>query len=195
MARKSVKIQRSKEIIDAFERCIAKWGLDGASLERIATESGIKRPALRHFIGNRNELIIALVKSMVGEYKFAQSSMTKILRKADRGPDELISMLLFQSDLTSSSRILVLMNLYAAAPRYPKVQKELRDWYKNYVNWTADRLQEFKPKADKKLVKVVASGLIGIAFNYASLSSLELDDDQLEQAAQACRTLIGLLGK
>ncbi len=195
MARKSVKIQRSKEIIDAFERCISKWGLDGASLERIATESAIKRPALRHFIGNRDELIIALVKSMVAEYKFAQSSMTKILRKANRGPDELISMLLLQSDLTSANRILVLMNLYAAAPRYPKVQKELRDWYKNYVNWTADRLSEFKPKADKKLVKIVASGLIGIAFNYASLSSLELDDAQQQQATDACRTLIGLLGK
>ncbi len=195
MARKSVKIQRSKEIIDAFERCISKWGLDGASLERIATESGIKRPALRHFIGNRDELIIALVKSMVAEYKFTQASMTKILRKADRGPDEMISMLLFQSDLTSPTRILVLMNLYAAAPRYPKVQKELRDWYKNYVSWTADRLLEFKPKADKQLVKTVASGLIGIAFNYASLSPLDLDDAHLEQASDACRTLIGLLGK
>jgi len=112
MARKSVKTQRSKEIIDAFERCISKWGLDGASLERIATESAIKRPALRHFIGNRNELIVALVKSMVAEYKFSQASMTKILRKADRGPDQMISMLLFQSDLTSPTRIVVLMNLY-----------------------------------------------------------------------------------
>ena len=79
MARKSVKIQRSKEILDAFERCISKWGLDGASLERIATESGIKRPALRHFIGNRDELLVALVKSMVAEYKFTQASMTKNL--------------------------------------------------------------------------------------------------------------------
>ena len=195
MARKSVKIQRSKEILDAFERCISKWGLDGASLERIATESAIKRPALRHFIGNRDELIVALVKSMVGEYKFIQSSMTKILRKADRGPEEMISMLLFQSDLTSPNRILVLMNLYAAAPRYPKVQKELRAWYKNYVNWVADRLHEFKPKADKELVSTVAAGLIGIAFNYASLAPLELDASHQEKAVEACRTLIKLLGK
>ena len=195
MARKSVKTQRSKEILDAFERCISKWGLDGASLERIATESAIKRPALRHFIGNRDELIVALVKSMVGEYKFIQSSMTKILRKADRGPEEMISMLLFQSDLTTPNRILVLMNLYAAAPRYPKVQKELRAWYKNYVNWVADRLLEFKPKADKELVNTVAAGLIGIAFNYASLAPLELDDSHQESAVEACRTLIKLLGK
>ena len=195
MARKSVKTQRSKEILEAFERCISKWGLDGASLERIATESAIKRPALRHFIGNRDELIIALVKSMVSEYKFTQSSMTKILRKADRGPEEMISMLLFQSDLTSPNRILVLMNLYAAAPRYPKVQRELRAWYKNYVSWVADRLQEFKPKADKDLVNTVAAGLIGIAFNYASLAPLELDDSHQEQAVEACRTLIKLLGK
>ena len=195
MARKSVKTQRSKEILEAFERCISKWGLDGASLERIATESAIKRPALRHFIGNRDELIVALVKSMVSEYKFIQSSMTKILRKTDRGPEEMISMLLFQSDLTSPNRILVLMNLYAAAPRYPKVQKELRAWYKNYVNWVADRLLEFKPKADKDLVNTVAAGLIGIAFNYASLAPLELDDSHQENAVEACRTLIKLLGK
>lgn len=193
MARKSVKAQRSKEILDAFERCISKWGLDGASLERIASESGIKRPALRHFIGNRDELIVALVKSMVSEYKFTQSSMTKILRKADRGPDELISMLLFQSDLTSPNRILVLMNLYAAAPRYPKVQKELRAWYKSYVNWVATRLQEFNPKADKELINTVAAGLIGIAFNYASLTPLELGEAHHSKAVDACRTLIRLL--
>ena len=38
MGRPSVTEQRRNEILDAFVRCVGRYGLDGATLERLATE-------------------------------------------------------------------------------------------------------------------------------------------------------------
>ena len=60
MGRPSIKEKRSAEILDAFGRCVARYGVEGSTLERIANEAGVKRTLLRHYIGNRDELIEAL---------------------------------------------------------------------------------------------------------------------------------------
>ena len=54
MGRPDLTEVRTAEILDAFERCVARFGLEGSSLERDAEEAGMKRSILRHYIGNRN---------------------------------------------------------------------------------------------------------------------------------------------
>ena len=34
MPRPSLKAQRSEEILDAYERCVARYGVEGATLEK-----------------------------------------------------------------------------------------------------------------------------------------------------------------
>ncbi|MGI9303924.1 MAG: TetR family transcriptional regulator, partial [Gammaproteobacteria bacterium] len=60
MPRPSLKTQRTGEILDAFQRCIVKYGMQGASLERISEEADMGRTILRHYVGNRDDLIIAV---------------------------------------------------------------------------------------------------------------------------------------
>ena len=38
MPRPSVKAERTEEILDAFERCVARYGVEGSTLERIAEQ-------------------------------------------------------------------------------------------------------------------------------------------------------------
>ena len=49
MARKSVKIQRSNEIADAFEAGVARHGVEGTHLELIAKLSGIQTTRITAF--------------------------------------------------------------------------------------------------------------------------------------------------
>ena len=52
MGRKSIAPQRQNEILDAFERCVMKYGFTGSSTHRISEEAGMKQPMVAHYFGN-----------------------------------------------------------------------------------------------------------------------------------------------
>ena len=52
MGRPSIKAERREQILDAYETCVARFGVGGASLEKIAETAGLARPsALRPLRG------------------------------------------------------------------------------------------------------------------------------------------------
>jgi len=71
MGRKSLKAERVNEILDAFEYCLTKKGLQGTTLDNIAEEAGLARRMIRHYIGNRDDVIDAAVARIIA--KFTQS--------------------------------------------------------------------------------------------------------------------------
>ena len=190
MPRLSIKEQRAKEIINAFERCIASNGISGAQLEKIAAESGIQRPALRHFIGNRDRLILELTRSIAEEYKQMFSSAEKLMNTIGRTPENLLIVLFMQTRLTSAERIIVLTNLYSVAKRYPEVKKELNKWYLNIIKWVVKQLSLIKPKASKDELEKVAIALVSISFNFASMTPLAIKDNEYNTMLSAGKKLI-----
>ena len=81
MPRPSLKEQRTEEILDAFERCIHRVGLSGSSLEVIAEEAGMKRSILRHYIGNRDDILEALAARTISRYQSETDELMDYLRK------------------------------------------------------------------------------------------------------------------
>ena len=61
--------ERRAEIVDAFIRLVAAHGLEGVTLDDVASEAGVKRAAARHFVGNRPELIAAAVEELTRRYR------------------------------------------------------------------------------------------------------------------------------
>ena len=84
MGRKSLKEERSALILDAFGRCVARFGLEGTSLEQIATEAGVKRSLIRHYLGNRDDLILALATRVVARYRTMVAEMLAYMEQGDR---------------------------------------------------------------------------------------------------------------
>lgn len=48
---------------------MAVHGLEGVTLDDVASEAGVKRAAARHFVGNRPELIAAAVEELTRRYR------------------------------------------------------------------------------------------------------------------------------
>lgn len=69
MGRLSLAESRRIEILDAFERSVARYGLQSSSLECVAQEAGMKRSILRHDIGNRDVLVHALAERMAARLR------------------------------------------------------------------------------------------------------------------------------
>jgi AcrR family transcriptional regulator len=64
-------MERRAEIVDAFIRLVADRGLEGVTLDDVASQAGVQRAAARHFAGNRPELIAAAVEELTRRYRSA----------------------------------------------------------------------------------------------------------------------------
>lgn len=69
VGRPSVADERRRQIVEAFIRLIAENGLERVGLDDVAAAAGMKRPALRHFIGNRDALVAATVEELRCRYE------------------------------------------------------------------------------------------------------------------------------
>ena len=58
MARPSVALERREQIIEATMTTIAEHGISGTTLDRIADAVGMSRGHVRHFVGNRDRLLL-----------------------------------------------------------------------------------------------------------------------------------------
>ncbi|NKB61463.1 MAG: TetR family transcriptional regulator [Gammaproteobacteria bacterium] len=170
MGRPSIKAERTQEILDAYERCVSRFGVEGSTLEKIAEEAGLRRSSLRHYIGNKDDLLEALV--------------TRFITKSRQSTEELMSCLtagmdaaslvetLFDESSRDQSLALVAGALIVAGTEYPDVAASLITWIDEFNDGFAKRLRKIWPQCKLRDCQIVATGIIGIYFNVESFSSL-----------------------
>ena len=126
MGRPDLTAVRTAEILDAFERCVARFGLEGSSLERVAGEAGMKRSILRHYVGNREALVQTLAERVVSKYR-QRFDEFRDGTAAEKLPGQLIEFFFPKQPLESTETILVVEALIAAGDEYPVVQRLMLD--------------------------------------------------------------------
>ena len=170
MPRPSLKIQRTEEILDAFERCVARYGVEGATLEKTAKEAGLQRSLLRHNVGNRDDLLNALMDRFLNRSKKDTESLkTAVLSNGN--PNSLVNYL-FDETYSDTQSVLVAEALTIAAPHYPNIAPRLKTWVEDFTNTIAKILKNTAPDAKPRDCREVAAGVVGIYFNVESLSPL-----------------------
>ncbi|MEM7069898.1 MAG: TetR/AcrR family transcriptional regulator [Pseudomonadota bacterium] len=65
MPRPKLDHEREPQILKALETCVIRQGLAKTSLKDVAEEAGLPRPLVRHFVGNRDEMISKLFDGMI----------------------------------------------------------------------------------------------------------------------------------
>lgn len=95
MARPSLTDIRSRQILDAFVSCVARYGLHGSTQKLIAEAAGVKRPILRHYLGNKEHMISALVRHVCERYDEQLDWLCASLPTQNRG--EAMLKLLYQT--------------------------------------------------------------------------------------------------
>ncbi|MCA0217491.1 MAG: TetR/AcrR family transcriptional regulator [Actinobacteria bacterium] len=68
MPRPDLTSERKPHIIAAAKRAIARYGIAGATQERIAEEAGMSRPHVRHYAGNRDDVLDAVWEATMQTY-------------------------------------------------------------------------------------------------------------------------------
>ncbi|MCA0858814.1 TetR family transcriptional regulator [Phaeobacter italicus] len=192
MPRPSLKDQRSGEILEAYLTCVARFGLDGATQERIASEAGVKRPLLRHYLGNKDQMIPALAAYVVDGFATSTHAIESALADAEM-PSDIVD-ILFSKDSTSDPRLMLAWQaLTASAAEYPDMRAPLLGSLSRFLEVISKALSRTAPAAGAGRVRAVAQGIAAPLVNLDAMSPLNPPAEWREDAVSAAKILAASL--
>lgn len=191
MPRPSVAEERTRQIIDATIKTIATHGITGASLDRIAEEAGMSRGHVRHFVGNRDDL---LRESARGFY-FDGTDGTSFLPSGTDSLDAAMEYL-FSAEFTEpGSDNAVVFGFVEAARTNPAIAELLSTAYGGTESVIAGLLAAAYPAASRADCESTAYGVVAIALHNVFLSDIQTSTAGTDAARDAARRLIGTLAR
>ena len=193
MGRPSIKAKRTEEILNAFEWCVARYGVEGSTLEKIAERAGLARALIRHNIGNRDLILDKLVERILMKSKISMDQLISQLPKSNR--ITCLIEYMFDSQYSDTQLILVISALIIAANDRPKLADLLKSWINNFISQISLELHQFYQGEDKQKIIIAAHGITGIYFNVDSLSPLGDVTEIREHSKKAALMLISQFEK
>ncbi|MEM8608372.1 MAG: TetR family transcriptional regulator [Myxococcota bacterium] len=187
MPRPNLTEQRTQEILDAFERCLPRYGLQGTSLEHVAEEAGVKRTIIRHYVGNRDHLLSALVARYLERSEASLDAFIAALPAKQRSRTAVEW--LFDPQYSDAQMVQVANALIAAASEDEALAREMQTWLTLFVARLEQVFASDFPHAKREAVAAVAAGITGIYFNVEALYPLG-DVSSLAAASKAAALLL-----
>ncbi len=191
MPRRDLTTERTGQILDAFEQCILRYGLEASSLERIAAQARIKRPIIRHYIGNRNALLRAMTDRLIARYRAQTKAMIAALDPQNRTKSLVDALFSIEMEETAE-RVMIFEHLVLASARDETTREKMAAWTNEFTQQIEDQICLSYP--DASCVSDTAFGLVSIYFNYVSLLPLQISTQTRDQARAASMQLIAALG-
>lgn len=189
MARPDLSAERSEQILDAFSRCVARSGLDATSLEDVAGEAGVRRSIIRHYIGNRDDLVAAFLDRL-GARLQQQNDDMRAWFIANPGVGSLPHYLFWDAP---DDELPVLESVFSAARRNPAIAVRLENWLQGFADALGGVLRASFPEADQEDITTVAHGLAAIYNNHQSMLTLGAPPRYRAMALAAAEVLIASL--
>jgi AcrR family transcriptional regulator len=194
MGRPSLADSRRAQILDAFEECILKYGMEGSSLEKIADQAGVKRSVVRHYLGNRDELTRALVDRMIQRTTASYQDAIKAQGRAG-GLDALIEYIA-GPEFPDERDDALIDALFAASHREPDLRAQLRGRYQAFQRSIAVELGNEFPGATGHDIRAMSYALVCLAYGSASMQDLGLPSRAIGDVRAPARAMVfGSLGE
>ncbi len=181
--RPSNRDERCAQVMNALVRCVARFGLQGASLAQIADDAGLTRPLIRHHLGNRDEMIMALQDYVLRSFAEQTEALLAALPENGAGP-ALVEFLFSETMESTPDMVLAFAALTARAAEDADLRAACRDSLLGFEAAIAGVLSKDHPQADHHAIAVAAHGIVALYLNVASLAPLNMPQEW-PQAAQS----------
>ncbi|WP_282151959.1 TetR/AcrR family transcriptional regulator [Ruegeria atlantica] len=188
MPRPSLKPQRSEEILDAYMTCVARYGLDGATQQRVAAEAGVKRPLLRHYLGNRDQMIEALNQHVADALNALTLELDCHLTQIETG-DQLLEILFAKDEEIDPRLAAAWQGLSASVGDHPELAEALLEVLARFVAVLEKFFARVSPDATPERVKAVAQGISTIFLSLDSLAALDAPSNWRTELRRAASLL------
>jgi AcrR family transcriptional regulator len=190
MGRKSLAKERTEEILDAFERCIVNYGLEGTSLAQIAAEAEVKRSIIRHYIGNREAVVTALIERIMQDYQQQAEALFTLTREADW----IALWLHYLFDVIDESEMrrdrIIGELLLTAKERYPEAKQRFAEVYEKLIEQFGAELSRLYPELPAEKCHEVAYTVLVLADAAADARLMGLDSAYVQMARHSAESVI-----
>jgi len=192
MGRKNLTEERTAEILEAFARCMVKYGLD-TSLDQVAEEAGMTRSIIRHYIGNREEVVNTLVAHIAVDY------LAELRVQAAQIPQEqmistTLDYLFGDEPSYEDTDKLIFDLMMTAKDRYPQAKKTLVAMFEELVSMFVADLAHAYPQANEAHCRNMAYSVLALAMSNESLLWTGMDQRYGAAARASAEALIRTLG-
>lgn len=191
MARPSMANQRREEILDALEACILSQGIQTTSLENIAEAAGVKRTILRHYIGNRDDIICALSARWRIKYSEQWQQILAWLPSKDKA-ETLIDSLFTVSSQDRIEATIIGEAIFSEAKRLAPIKEDQEQIMAEFIHHISEALSAQFPDQPSEKIELVSVGVYANYLMAESLLPLKLVD-QIHQLKLSTKLLISTL--
>lgn len=192
MPRPSLKEVRSEQILVAYAKCIYQFGFEGATQEKIAKEAGVKRSIIRHYLGNREDMIDALIDYAEKKFDEEVGELMQSLPDQKR-IDALIDILFDPRYASDENSAVMLQALVLVSGKYPEIGSKIVDWSSTLIGSVQSELRQTYPEASEDQIFQVAFGVVALCFNIDSFSQISIPQEWWSASKDAAYSLVSTL--
>ncbi len=173
VGRPSKRDERYEQVMQALVRCVARFGIEGATLVAIAEEAGLSRPLIRHHLGNRDDILKSLQDHVLKGFSDQTDALASALPDVEPAT-ALIDILFSDAGATDPELILAFAALTARSERDADLRNACRASISQFEATIAQAIKAEQPRADQSICDQTAQGIAALYFNVMSLSPLAM---------------------
>ena len=181
--------ERYAQVMLALVRCVARYGLDGASLSQIAKEAGMTRPLVRHHLGNRDAIIGALADFVIERFDAQNRALTAALPE-QAASQAMVDMLFSDQAANDPDMILAFAALTARSLEDTILRAKCRASLLSFEATLAEILRRDHPLAETAEIDRTAHGISALYMNVVSLAPLDMPAGWAAKARNLAQTLL-----
>ncbi|MEO0370661.1 MAG: TetR/AcrR family transcriptional regulator [Pseudomonadota bacterium] len=191
VGRPSNKDERSEQIMQAFVRCVVRFGIEGATLSRVAEEAGLSRPLIRHHLGNRDEMIAQLQCFVISRFTENNNALMAVLKGQD-DPRAVVDILFAEDSHSDHAMTLTFAALTARA----RDDEALKEGCRNIILRMETEIATFLTPhlSSPDTAQDCAHGIIAIYFNVTAFEALDMPQSWADRAKNLALTLLTTFG-
>jgi AcrR family transcriptional regulator len=186
VGRPSIAEERVAQILEATGRAIARYGVEGATLERVAAEAGLSRSLVRYFVGNRDDLIELYRQRLLDRYSALP------VQAVDGVPaTQLLLEALFdeQPDLDDYAAIDAIL---AATRHDDDLRDDVLSFYRGMEAAIAAAVRHDHPDWGEQRVTDVAYQVLTAVYGHWTMHSLGFPSDRAQAAREQARKALAI---
>ena len=188
MGRPSMQKEREAQVLDAFQSVVAIYGVEGATLERVAQASGLKRPLIRHHLGNRDDLVDKLAQRVVEQQIAAVDQLEAALTEYP-GTQNLVDTLFSAHGRGDRQLNNAYQALVAAIEHYPMLRAPLLSVMVRFYDFANQVVAQDAQGASKEEVRAVAHGIVDLYLTTDVLAQRLPPEDWAHASYEGARRL------
>ncbi|WP_406498820.1 TetR/AcrR family transcriptional regulator [Streptomyces sp. NBC_00846] len=182
--RPSLASQRSAEMLDALADCVAEYGVQGVTVDKIAARAGWTRGLVRHYLGNKDEQLRALISVLSTRYA---TELIDAIAAAPVGQRRRVVIdVLFGARWQQRDRDdIVLDQLIAYEALKPANESSLLVMYRSVADTIASATLSERPDLDAQAAAELGFTVVSLAYGSATMLGIGWPEQTRTAAAVA----------